>query len=205
LEDGTVSFLSIISLQRGFDTLERLCGNMSRVQNHVFSLVQSAFTGLRALKHTATTTTTTNARESSAAGTAATDKAKNEEIRRIGSSSSRPARRSMRRSSSGDGGAVVEIYGIAGNRSPGASGGKNGDNRSMDEVNPIDFGRADDEQAEAGIRELNVEDHGSVLTFNVLRADGSYVGFAEVRCLHMNADDFLIFILYFSLFLKIGS
>ncbi|CAG0912481.1 unnamed protein product [Notodromas monacha] len=92
-EDGTVSFLSIISLLRSFDVLARITGSMIRIQDHVFSLVQAAFLGLKDLKHA-------------------------------------------------NGAKVTRIYGVK-------------------------------EEC------FSKETHGSALAFNLLRSDGSFVGFSE--------------------------
>lgn len=53
-EDGTISFLSIISLLEGFNTLQRLVpGNnpMQRISNHSFRLAKDLYNKLSTMKH----------------------------------------------------------------------------------------------------------------------------------------------------------
>ncbi|XP_062852171.1 molybdenum cofactor sulfurase isoform X2 [Trichomycterus rosablanca] len=50
-EDGTISFLDIISLHHGFDALHRLTGSMVNVQLHTFGLAHYTFTILSCLCH----------------------------------------------------------------------------------------------------------------------------------------------------------
>ncbi|XP_074844071.1 molybdenum cofactor sulfurase isoform X2 [Carettochelys insculpta] len=50
-EDGTVSFLDIIALKHGFDTLERLTGGMENIKHHTFALSRYTYTVLSTLKY----------------------------------------------------------------------------------------------------------------------------------------------------------
>ncbi|XP_036740952.2 molybdenum cofactor sulfurase isoform X5 [Manis pentadactyla] len=50
-EDGTISFLAVIALKHGFDTLERLTGGMGNIQQHTFTLAQYTYTALSALRY----------------------------------------------------------------------------------------------------------------------------------------------------------
>ncbi|KAJ8268135.1 hypothetical protein COCON_G00133070 [Conger conger] len=50
-EDGTVSFLDIISLHHGFETLQRLTGGMDRIQLHTFGLARYTYILLASLRH----------------------------------------------------------------------------------------------------------------------------------------------------------
>ena len=50
-EDGTLPFLDIISLQHGFDFLERTLGGVAAVQPHVHALTVHLFERLSALRH----------------------------------------------------------------------------------------------------------------------------------------------------------
>ncbi|XP_060103806.1 molybdenum cofactor sulfurase isoform X3 [Heteronotia binoei] len=50
-EDGTVSFLDIIALKHGFDSLERLTGGMENIKQHTFALAHYTYTVLSALKY----------------------------------------------------------------------------------------------------------------------------------------------------------
>ncbi|XP_063226583.1 molybdenum cofactor sulfurase 3 [Bacillus rossius redtenbacheri] len=50
-EDGTIPFLSIASVQHGFDTLKRLVGDMQSVAEHTFALAQRLFHSLLTLHH----------------------------------------------------------------------------------------------------------------------------------------------------------
>ncbi|XP_017521267.2 molybdenum cofactor sulfurase isoform X2 [Manis javanica] len=50
-EDGTISFLAVIALKHGFDTLERLTGGMGNIQQHTFTLAQYTYTALSALHY----------------------------------------------------------------------------------------------------------------------------------------------------------
>ncbi|KAG5842204.1 hypothetical protein ANANG_G00175170 [Anguilla anguilla] len=50
-EDGTVSFLDIISLHHGFETLQRLTGSMDRIQLHTFGLARYTYILLTSLHH----------------------------------------------------------------------------------------------------------------------------------------------------------
>ncbi|XP_061413417.1 molybdenum cofactor sulfurase isoform X1 [Lethenteron reissneri] len=50
-EDGTVSFLDIVALRHGFDTLEGLTGGMERVMRHAFSLARHSHHALASLHH----------------------------------------------------------------------------------------------------------------------------------------------------------
>ncbi|XP_008576895.1 PREDICTED: molybdenum cofactor sulfurase [Galeopterus variegatus] len=48
-EDGTISFLDVIALKHGFDTLERLTGGMENIKQHTFTLAQYTYTALSSL------------------------------------------------------------------------------------------------------------------------------------------------------------
>ncbi|XP_053323232.1 molybdenum cofactor sulfurase [Spea bombifrons] len=50
-EDGTVSFLEIIALKHGFDTLERLTGGMKNIRNHTHALASYTCSVLSALRY----------------------------------------------------------------------------------------------------------------------------------------------------------
>ncbi|XP_018590148.1 molybdenum cofactor sulfurase isoform X5 [Scleropages formosus] len=50
-EDGTISFLDIVAVHHGFDTLQRLTGGMERVQLHTFGLARHTFVMLSCLRH----------------------------------------------------------------------------------------------------------------------------------------------------------
>ncbi|XP_077159008.1 molybdenum cofactor sulfurase isoform X2 [Paroedura picta] len=50
-EDGTVSFLDIIALKHGFDTLERLTGGMENIKQHTFALAHYTHRVLSTLKY----------------------------------------------------------------------------------------------------------------------------------------------------------
>lgn len=50
-EDGTISYLSIIAVGHGLDTLSRLMGSMSNVRRHTFSLARRAHHSLKNLCH----------------------------------------------------------------------------------------------------------------------------------------------------------
>ncbi|BFZ22694.1 hypothetical protein BsWGS_25733 [Bradybaena similaris] len=50
-EDGTLPFLSIISLKHGLDVLTKLTGGMDRISEHVFTVAQYFHHHLQALKH----------------------------------------------------------------------------------------------------------------------------------------------------------
>lgn len=50
-EDGTLSFLSILSLRHGFDTLRRLNLDMDLISKHTFSLAQFVYRNLATLHH----------------------------------------------------------------------------------------------------------------------------------------------------------
>ncbi|XP_068092775.1 molybdenum cofactor sulfurase [Hyperolius riggenbachi] len=50
-EDGTVSFLDIIALKHGFDTLQRLTGGMEKIKNHTHSLASYTYSVLSALRY----------------------------------------------------------------------------------------------------------------------------------------------------------
>ncbi|KFV65966.1 Molybdenum cofactor sulfurase, partial [Dryobates pubescens] len=50
-EDGTVSFLDIIALKHGFDTLEKLTGGMEKIKQHTFALAHYTYTVLSTLKY----------------------------------------------------------------------------------------------------------------------------------------------------------
>uniref|UniRef100_A0A4W3JJ23 Molybdenum cofactor sulfurase n=1 Tax=Callorhinchus milii TaxID=7868 RepID=A0A4W3JJ23_CALMI len=50
-EDGTISFLDIIALKHGFDTLERLTGGMENIMLHTFSLVHYTYIVLTGMQH----------------------------------------------------------------------------------------------------------------------------------------------------------
>nr|XP_025033691.1 molybdenum cofactor sulfurase [Pelodiscus sinensis] len=50
-EDGTISFLDIIALKHGFDTLERLTGGMENIKHHTFALSHYTYTVLSTLKY----------------------------------------------------------------------------------------------------------------------------------------------------------
>ncbi|KAI1902016.1 hypothetical protein AGOR_G00040370 [Albula goreensis] len=50
-EDGTISFLDIISLHHGFEAMERLTGSMERIQLHTFGLARYTYKLLSSLRH----------------------------------------------------------------------------------------------------------------------------------------------------------
>ncbi|XP_052428201.1 molybdenum cofactor sulfurase isoform X2 [Carassius gibelio] len=50
-EDGTISFLDIISLHHGFETLQKLTGSMLNIQLHTFGLARYTFSVLSCLCH----------------------------------------------------------------------------------------------------------------------------------------------------------
>uniref|UniRef100_A0A6I8PQE9 Molybdenum cofactor sulfurase n=1 Tax=Ornithorhynchus anatinus TaxID=9258 RepID=A0A6I8PQE9_ORNAN len=50
-EDGTISFLDIIALKHGFDTLEMLTGGMEKIQQHTFTLTRYTYTVLASLRY----------------------------------------------------------------------------------------------------------------------------------------------------------
>ncbi|XP_038626436.1 molybdenum cofactor sulfurase [Tachyglossus aculeatus] len=50
-EDGTVSFLDIIALKHGFDTLEALTGGMEKIKQHTFTLTRYTYTVLASLRY----------------------------------------------------------------------------------------------------------------------------------------------------------
>ncbi|XP_039592511.1 molybdenum cofactor sulfurase-like [Polypterus senegalus] len=50
-EDGTVSFLDIIALNHGFNSLEKLTGGMQNIQRHTFGLARYAYVILATLQH----------------------------------------------------------------------------------------------------------------------------------------------------------
>nr|XP_055026069.1 molybdenum cofactor sulfurase isoform X1 [Misgurnus anguillicaudatus] len=50
-EDGTISFLDIISLHHGFETLQKLTGSMLNIQLHTFGLARYTYTVLSCLCH----------------------------------------------------------------------------------------------------------------------------------------------------------
>uniref|UniRef100_A0A6I8R0P4 Molybdenum cofactor sulfurase n=1 Tax=Xenopus tropicalis TaxID=8364 RepID=A0A6I8R0P4_XENTR len=50
-EDGTISFLDIIAIKYGFDTLERLTGGMEHIQNHTHTLASYTYSVLSALRY----------------------------------------------------------------------------------------------------------------------------------------------------------
>ncbi|XP_062987312.1 molybdenum cofactor sulfurase [Elgaria multicarinata webbii] len=50
-EDGTISFLDIIALKHGFDSLERLTGGMENIKQHTFALAHYTYTVLSTLKY----------------------------------------------------------------------------------------------------------------------------------------------------------
>ncbi|XP_008259437.2 molybdenum cofactor sulfurase [Oryctolagus cuniculus] len=50
-EDGTISFLDVIAVKHGFDTLERLTGGMENIQQHTFSLARYTYTALSSLRY----------------------------------------------------------------------------------------------------------------------------------------------------------
>ncbi|CAG5130898.1 unnamed protein product [Candidula unifasciata] len=50
-EDGTLPFLSIISLRLGLDALNKLAGGMDRISQHVFAVAQYFHHHLQSLKH----------------------------------------------------------------------------------------------------------------------------------------------------------
>ncbi|KAL0269311.1 UNVERIFIED_CONTAM: hypothetical protein PYX00_007094 [Menopon gallinae] len=50
-EDGTLPFLSIVALNHGLKTLERLDLNMKLISQHVFELARYAYNQMKALKH----------------------------------------------------------------------------------------------------------------------------------------------------------
>uniref|UniRef100_A0A671LTN2 Molybdenum cofactor sulfurase n=1 Tax=Sinocyclocheilus anshuiensis TaxID=1608454 RepID=A0A671LTN2_9TELE len=50
-EDGTISFLDIISLHHGFETLQKLTGSMLNIQLHTFGLARYTYIVLSCLRH----------------------------------------------------------------------------------------------------------------------------------------------------------
>ncbi|XP_075684622.1 molybdenum cofactor sulfurase [Rhinoderma darwinii] len=50
-EDGTVSFLDIIALKHGFDTLQKLTGGMENIKNHTHALASYTYSVLSALHY----------------------------------------------------------------------------------------------------------------------------------------------------------
>ncbi|XP_051507262.1 molybdenum cofactor sulfurase isoform X2 [Myxocyprinus asiaticus] len=50
-EDGTISFLDIISLHHGFETLKKLTGSVLNIQLHTFGLARYTFIVLSCLRH----------------------------------------------------------------------------------------------------------------------------------------------------------
>nr|XP_005586917.2 molybdenum cofactor sulfurase isoform X2 [Macaca fascicularis] len=50
-EDGTISFLDVIALKHGFDTLERLTGGMENIKQHTFTLAQYTYVALSSLRY----------------------------------------------------------------------------------------------------------------------------------------------------------
>ncbi|XP_043112329.1 molybdenum cofactor sulfurase [Puntigrus tetrazona] len=50
-EDGTISFLDIISLHHGFEALQKLTGSMLNVQLHAFGLARYTYVVLSCLRH----------------------------------------------------------------------------------------------------------------------------------------------------------
>ncbi|KAM6218432.1 molybdenum cofactor sulfurase [Rhynchocyon petersi] len=50
-EDGTISFLDVIALKHGFDTLQRLTGGMENIMHHTFSLAQYTYKALSSLRY----------------------------------------------------------------------------------------------------------------------------------------------------------
>ncbi|CAN9500094.1 unnamed protein product [Ophioblennius macclurei] len=50
-EDGTVSFLDIIAINHGFDSLQRITGNMHNIQQHTFGLARYTYMLLSSLCH----------------------------------------------------------------------------------------------------------------------------------------------------------
>nr|XP_011769631.1 molybdenum cofactor sulfurase isoform X2 [Macaca nemestrina] len=50
-EDGTISFLEVIALKHGFDTLERLTGGMENIKQHTFTLAQYTYVALSSLRY----------------------------------------------------------------------------------------------------------------------------------------------------------
>ncbi|XP_010333725.2 molybdenum cofactor sulfurase isoform X2 [Saimiri boliviensis] len=50
-EDGTISFLDVIALKHGFDTLERLTGGMENIKQHTFTLAQYTYAALSSLRY----------------------------------------------------------------------------------------------------------------------------------------------------------
>ncbi|XP_032101197.1 molybdenum cofactor sulfurase [Sapajus apella] len=50
-EDGTISFLDVIALKHGFDTLERLTGGMENIKQHTFTLAQYTYAALSSLQY----------------------------------------------------------------------------------------------------------------------------------------------------------
>ncbi|XP_077125673.1 molybdenum cofactor sulfurase isoform X1 [Ranitomeya variabilis] len=50
-EDGTVSFLDIIALKHGFDTLQKLTGGMVNIKNHTHTLASYTYSVLSALHY----------------------------------------------------------------------------------------------------------------------------------------------------------
>ncbi|XP_062374950.1 molybdenum cofactor sulfurase [Sardina pilchardus] len=50
-EDGTISFLDIISVHHGFEALQRLTGGMVKIQQHTFGLARYTYVMLSSLLH----------------------------------------------------------------------------------------------------------------------------------------------------------
>lgn len=50
-EDGTLPYLSIISIRHGFNTIARLAGSMDQIRQHTFSLARRAHHALKSLCH----------------------------------------------------------------------------------------------------------------------------------------------------------
>ncbi|XP_017290558.1 molybdenum cofactor sulfurase [Kryptolebias marmoratus] len=50
-EDGTISFLNIIALNHGFESLYRITGNMNNIQQHTFGLARYTYILLSSLCH----------------------------------------------------------------------------------------------------------------------------------------------------------
>ncbi|XP_042565485.1 molybdenum cofactor sulfurase isoform X2 [Clupea harengus] len=50
-EDGTISFLDVISVHHGFEALQRLTGGMVRIQQHTFGLARYSYVMLSSLLH----------------------------------------------------------------------------------------------------------------------------------------------------------
>ena len=50
-EDGTLSFLDIISLQHGFDFIDKTLGGVEAIQDHCHALTATAYARLKSLHH----------------------------------------------------------------------------------------------------------------------------------------------------------